>query len=177
MSELRKDTAYVNRKNEMEYLKKYINDKPEHILFLQGPKSSGKTTLIYKFLNEIKKEQKIDVKHFNLRQFLIYNYKDFLRCFFEIDYSKSKEDVKEKREYDLKVFKMSVEVLKGMDSGELEPFKVMEKELQKNVDKGIKNLIIIDELQSLQDIYINGQRLLINEMFNFFVSMTKEIHL
>ncbi len=41
---------------------------------------------------------------------------DFLQAFFEIDYSKAKEDVKEKREYNLKVFKLTTEILKGQET-------------------------------------------------------------
>ena len=97
--------------------------------------------------------------------------------FFVIDYYKSKEDVKEKREYNLKVFKLSTEVLKGLETKELDPFAVMKKELEKLANKGVNPLIIIDELQALENIYINGQRELIKELFNFFVSITTESHL
>ena len=53
----------------------------------------------------------------------------------------------------------------------------MEIELLKLVKKGIKPVIIIDELQALDEIYLNGERRLITELFNFFVAMTKESHL
>ncbi|MGL4943357.1 MAG: ATP-binding protein [Thermoguttaceae bacterium] len=42
---------------------------------------------------------------------------------------------------------------------------------------GVRPIIIIDELQALEGIYLNGQRELLKEMFNFFVAMTKESHL
>jgi len=171
--------AFINREKELEYLKDYINKEPAEILFLHGPKSSGKTTLLYKFLEEMEKKQKLDVKFLNLRKVLIANYSDFIRIFFGMDYSRTKEDVKEKREYDFKFFKLSVEVLKGMENGELDPFIVMEKEFLKLKKKGIKSVVIIDELQALEDVYLNGgkERALIIELFNFFVAMTKESHL
>jgi hypothetical protein len=53
----------------------------------------------------------------------------------------------------------------------------MEIELKKLVKKGKRPIIIIDELQALEDIYMNGQRELLKELFNFFVAMTKESHL
>jgi AAA+ ATPase superfamily predicted ATPase len=178
--EYRKDVAFINRLGELKYLGDYINIRPESILFLHGPKSSGKTTLLYKFFEKIEKEQKLDVKFLNLRKKLIGNYKDFIRIFFGIDYSRSKEDVKEKREYNLfKFFKLSVEELKGLESGELDPFEIMEKEFLKQNQKGIKSIVIIDELQAIDHIYMsNGKdRQLIIELFNFFVAMTKESHL
>ncbi|NIM17603.1 MAG: AAA family ATPase [Candidatus Aminicenantes bacterium] len=177
--EYRKDVAFINREKELAFLKSCIDERSESILFLHGPKSSGKTTLLYKFFNQIEKEQKMDVKFLNLRKVLIGNYKDFLEMFFGVDYSRSKEDVKEKREYDFKFFKLSVEVLKGIKQGELDPFFIMEKEFIRLNKKGIKPVLIIDELQALDNIYLNNgrDRQLIIELFNFFVAMTKESHL
>ena len=100
--------------------------------------------------------------------------KSFLRAFFEL---KSSEQVKETRQYDLKVFKLSVETIKGLESKDLDPFIVMKRELGKINKKGKRPVIIIDELQALDEIYFNGGRELPNEMFNFFVAMTKESHL
>jgi AAA+ ATPase superfamily predicted ATPase len=178
--EYKKDVAFIYRERELKYLRDYIDIRPESILFLHGPKSSGKTTLLYKFFDQIQKEQKLDVKFLNLREKLIGNYKEFIRIFFGIDYSRSKEDVKEKREYNLfKFFKLSVEVLKGLNSGELDPFEIMKREFIKLTEKKIKPVIIIDELQAIDHIYMNNgdDRQVIIELFNFFVAMTKESHL
>lgn len=172
-----KQPAFINREKEMGFLKQWITEKPENILFIYGPKSSGKTTLLYKFTREHLVGGRWDVKHFNLREILIANYKDFIQVFFEIDYSRSKEDVKEKREYDLKVFKLTTEVLKGLERKELDPFVIMKRELTKLTSRGIRPVIIIDELQALEGIYMNSQRELIKELFNFFVAITKESHL
>jgi len=178
--EYRKYSAFINRKVELGFLKNQIDEEPESILFIHGPKSSGKTTLLYRFFEQIQKEQRLDIKFLNLRKKLTGNYKDFIRIFFGIDYSRSKEDVKEKREYNLfKFFKLSVEVLKGLESGELDPFEIMEKEFLKQNHKGIKPVVIIDELQAIDHIYMNNgkDRQVIIELFNFFVAMTKESHL
>ena len=172
-----KRPAFINRKKELDFLKQWITEQPENILFLYGPKSSGKTTLIDKFIIENLTNSQWDVKHFNLREIFIINYKDFIQAFFEVDYSRSKEDVKEKREYNLKVFKLTTEVLKGLRSKELDPFVVMKKELIKQTAKEVRPVIVIDELQALQGIYMNSQRELIKELFNFFVAITKESHL
>jgi AAA+ ATPase superfamily predicted ATPase len=135
----KKDVAFVNREDELNYLRGYINSRPESILFIHGPKSSGKTTLLYKFFEKIESEQKLDVKFLNLRGKLIVHYKDFIHIFFGIDYSKSKEDIKEKREYSIfNFFKLSVEVLKGMESGVFNPFEIMKTEFLKFQRQGIR---------------------------------------
>ena len=172
--------TFINRCRELKFLENYVNEEPQSLLFLHGPKSSGKTTLLFKFLKEIKKKQELDVKFLNLREKLISNYKDFIRLFFGIDYSKSKNDVKEKREYSLfNFFKLSVEALKGMENGELDPFEVMKAEFIKFNRKGVKPVVIIDELQALSKVYIDNDkdRELVIALFNFFVAMTKESHL
>lgn len=171
------EPAFINRKKEIDFLYNWISERPKSILFVYGPKSSGKTTLLYKFVNENLNDKKYDVKFYNLREIFITNYRDFLQAFFDIDYSKSKDDVKELRQYDLKVFKLSVESLKGLENKKLDPFVVMKKELDKLNKQGIKPLIIIDELQALANVYMNGQRELLKELFNFFVAITKEAHL
>ena len=172
-----KEPAFINRKEELEYLNSWISQRPDNILFLFGPKSSGKTTLIMKFIEKSINMKGFDIKHFNLREIFIGNYSDFIQAFFEIKYPKSKEDIKEKREYNLKLFKLSKEVLKSLEEKTLDPFVVMKKELVKISEKGKRSIIMIDELQALDDIYLNGQRELLKELFNFFVAITKESHL
>jgi hypothetical protein len=169
--------AFINRTSELAFLKGWIAEKPENILFMYGPKSGGKTTLLYKFVTEHLSDGRYDLKHINLREILINQYQDFVRAFFEHDYSKEKEDVKEKREYNLHVFKLTVEAFKGVETKELDPFVIMKAELRKLVAHGIRPVIIIDELQALEGIYLNGQREILKELFNFFVAMTKEAHL
>lgn len=172
-----KEPAFINRKQELGYLEQWISEKPDNLLFIFGPKSSGKTTLLTEFINRNLPDSNYDIKHFNLRKIFIVNYQHFIQTFFSLDYSKAKEDVKERRQYNLKVFQLTVDTLKGLEQKNLDPFVVMEKELEKTVAQGIRPVIIIDELQALEGIYFNGQRELLKELFNFFVAMTKESHL
>ena len=172
-----KEPAFINRKQELGYLEQWISEKPDNLLFIFGPKSSGKTTLLSEFINRNLPDSSYDIKHFNLRKIFIVNYQHFIQTFFSLDYSKAREDVKERRQYNLKVFQLTVDTLKGLKQKNLDPFAVMEKELEKTVAAGIRPVIIIDELQALEGIYFNGQRELLQELFNFFVAMTKESHL
>jgi len=169
--------AFINRKKELNYLMDWTNRKPNEILFIYGPKSSGKTTLLMKFIEFNLNDKHYNIKHFNLRKVLIGNYIDFIQAFFEVDFSNASQEIKQRSEYSLKVFKLSKEIKQSLEKKILDPFVVMEKELQKIVKKGKRPIIIIDELQALEDIYMNGQKELLKELFNFFVAMTKESHL
>ena len=63
----KQDIAFINRERELAYLGNFIDKRPNEILFLHGPKSSGKTTLLYRFFDRIQREQRLDVKLVNLR--------------------------------------------------------------------------------------------------------------
>jgi len=171
-----KEPAFINRQKELKYFSAWIDQRPENILFIHGPKSSGKTTLLMKFIEKIGQNKNFDIKFFNLRKLLIINYTNFIQTFFEVDVQRSKSDVKEKKEYNLKVFKLTREVVKGLEEKKYDPFIVMDKELHDLCKKGKRPVIIIDELQALDNIYMNGQRELLKELFNFFVAITKESH-
>ena len=95
-----KEPAFVNWEDDLAYLETWISVKPENILFLYGPKSSGKTTLIYRFIDQNLSNGMYDIKHFNLRELLLVNYESFLRIFFELNLS---DQIKETRQYDLKL--------------------------------------------------------------------------
>ncbi len=169
--------AFINRQYELDFLRAFIQDTPNRLLFMYGPKSSGKTTLLFKFVEEIENNPKYNIMFFNLRKMLIVNYSDFIRVFFTVAENLPASESKTRYEYDLKVFKLSYESIEKIEKKEYDPFIVMEAELIKMRNKGIVPIIIIDELQALSEIYFNGQRELLKELFNFFVAMTKESHL
>jgi len=90
---------FINRKAELNYLHGAINRTPNEILFIYGPKSSGKTTLLMKFIELNLNEKHYNIKHLNLRKVLIVNYIDFIQAFFEVDYSSLPKEVKQRSEY------------------------------------------------------------------------------
>jgi AAA+ ATPase superfamily predicted ATPase len=174
----RKDVAFINRENELAFLKGYLDERPESILFIHGPKSSGKTTLLYKFLEDIRKEQRLDVKFMDLRETFTDVYEDFLKTLFRVE---TKGEKKEKLESNINIgfFKINASVEKEILKKRADPFKVMKAEFLALTGKGIKPVLIIDELQALEKVYLNNdkERQLITALFNFFVAMTKQSHL
>jgi len=176
--EYRKDVAFINREQELKYLKDYIDIRPESILFLHGPKSSGKTTLLYKFFDQVQKEQKLEVKFLDLRKTFTNVYEDFLKSFFHIE---TRGEKKESLASNVNIgfFKIDAAVERKILEKRADPFKVMEAELVDLTRQGIKPVLIIDELQALDKIYLDNdkERQLITALFNFFVAMTKQAHL
>jgi len=177
----RQYVAFINRETELRDLRLFIDKEPSEILFIHGPKSSGKTTL--KLVEQLEKEQKIDVKFLNLREVSTefsddYNYRDFLHMLFSVE-DKSDRKGKLSAGINVGVFKIDSEIDRKIKERRIEPFKIMKQEFIRLRKKGIKPILIIDELQTLDKIYMNNgrDRRLIIELFNFFVALTKESHL
>ncbi|MGL4943968.1 MAG: ATP-binding protein [Thermoguttaceae bacterium] len=168
--------AFINRKDELAYLHNRVVGDPRRILFVFGPKSSGKTTLLYKFAAECLEKKEFDVKYFNLREILIVQYKDFIQHFFGLVPDK-KESKETRMSVDFKLFGVERKTLTELENNKINPFMIMKRQLQKLNAEGLRPIIIIDELQALEGIYMKRQRLLLTEVFNFFVAMTKESHL
>ena len=109
--EYKKEPAFINRQLEINYLKDWIAQRPEHLLFFYGPKSSGKTTLIYKFIEGfLSDESEFSVKLFNLREVLIVNYDDFLQRFFTLEDPQEKDST-QTRQYAFTLSESQIEYI------------------------------------------------------------------
>jgi len=139
--EYKNEPAFINRQEEISYLKKWMEERPNQILIFFGPKSSGKTTLIYKFVEGfLCDESKFSVKLFNLREVLIVNYENFLQRFFALEDPQEK-DSSQTRQYNLKVFQLTVQTQQKIKDKQLDPFDVMEAELKAFNSKGINSTL------------------------------------
>lgn len=47
---------FYNREKELNYLKNYVQLEPNSILFVYGPKSSGKSTVMLRVIEELSKK-------------------------------------------------------------------------------------------------------------------------
>jgi len=172
---------FWNREKEIKWLKKYLKTEPNAILFIYGPKSSGKSTLLQKVVKELPKN-KFKYYWYDLREEAITTYSSVLRLFF-----KEKGWLKRMLEFASEVvkvnygaFEMSGGNLAKILRGDLNPFSEMRRVLEKDRKDGINPVLVFDELQKLKEIYLNSpnnQRPLINELFNFFVRLTKVLHI
>ena len=171
---------FWDREKEKKWLKHYLLTEPNAILFVYGPKSSGKTTLLMKVVEELP-EDKFIYYWFDLRGKLLSSYKDVIDVFFLDEESyRELEEITEKVEGGImSFFKVSVKRKEKIERRKIDAFEYMERVLKKHVQEGKKPVIVFDELQKLKDIYLNGgsQRPLIKELFNFFVRLTKVLHL
>ena len=187
---------FVDREREEQFLLNRFQQEPGKILFIYGPKSSGKTTLMeYIIENILEKNKKIYVNYVNFRRYAIVNYKDFLDIYFQPIREEQKSwltKVMERLPLSLGLFKgsaslpvkgvsfgLNIELYNQLQKNEVDPFVVL-LDILRNIKEKRTPILILDEVQTLQDIYMNGEikkRHLLTEFLNFLVSLTKETHL
>ena len=187
---------FVDREKEENWLLERLSQEPEKILFIYGPKSSGKTTLMeYLVENILEKDDRLYVNYVNFRGYAIVNYKDFLDIYFKPIREEQKSwlsRVMEKLPLNLGLFRgsaslpvkgvsfgLNIELYNQLRNNEVDPFVVL-MDILRNIKAKRQPVLILDEVQTLQDIYMNGEikkRHLLTEFFNFLVRLTKETHL
>ena len=189
---------YVDREREERFLLGRLNNRePTGLLFIYGPKSSGKTTFIEYIVEErLRRDERFYVNYVNFRRYAIVNYDSFLNIYFKPITEKNKGMLARMRDT-LRVavsglkgevsipehgvnYMISFDLYSALQERNLDPFDLMFDVLRKLRDKGKIPVLIIDEVQELRDIYMNGerkQRYLLTEFFKFLVGLTKETHL
>jgi len=188
---------FFNRKKELDDLKKLLSFEPNLIYFVYGPINSGKTTLINEVIKDLNDEYV--AFYIDLRAHFISKYDEFIRVLFDAS-SYDNKNIK-KLDKTLRVLLLACyrkrfikDLLMDMPHslGGIPIPKTLLNELLNenksedvfeyilNVFKNLKNngkkpILIIDELQVIEDLKINGY--LIYKLFNFFISLTKQRHL
>ena len=174
----------IDRENDMSFLLEWFEKVPDEILWIYGPKSSGKTTLIeYVVENELfedfwkfKPKKNYWIRYMNLREYLISSYDSFIEAFVKPTPEKSKKTEEINARINIGIFEIEGKKLEEVRERKRDLFKVMAGELQ-DIAKNKRVILIIDEIQTLQEIYMNGDRELLKEFLNFCVRLTKELHL
>ena len=179
MTRFKIDVTFINRENEMAELSNYLEGRPNAILFLYGPKSSGKTTLMYRLFERMETEKRYNINFLNLREIFLTSYDDFIDAFFKSSNSEKGLKTGPRRQYSLfGLFKLDAFTEKMLKKRREDPFLIMKREFQRLVKKGIHPVVIIDEFHKLDGLYLpDKQKRLMVELMNFFVAMTKESHL
>jgi len=166
---------FYDRERELNYLKTYVQLLPNSILFVHGPKSSGKSTVMLKVIEELKDRDDLVFFYYDLRKYSTPTKEEFLNIFFE---KGEKKYLYNKLEIDLKIFKFGVEENFDFNNVSLNNvFAKINEDINAVVEEGKRPILIIDELQKLKSIYFNGSKSLLNELFNLFVHLTKVRHL
>jgi len=178
-----KRIEFHDREEEKQEIRSILDAEPSLITFVYGPINSGKTTLITHLIEELPDDYV--VFYINLRTKFLASYDDFIESLFEMELEtdrtvkKGKEALAElvsgvtkvtgipiTREFIDYVFK---------DNKPKNAFSYMLKLFEEVKKSGKQPVLVLDELQKIGDVKMNGS--LIYELFNFFIDLTKELHL
>ncbi|RZN34933.1 MAG: ATP-binding protein [Methanosarcinales archaeon] len=175
------EVTFHNREPEIKEVMNILRMKPRLITFMYGPINSGKTELISHLTGELPDEYL--PFYVNLRGRFITGYEDFLNVLFEIDEGGAIDNISEYAKsilQDLKIVSgipipvnLFEQIFERKDKSK-DVFRYIERFFTEVSKKRIP-VLIIDELQVIGDMKING--LLVYKLFNFFVRLTKELHL
>ncbi|XRO76684.1 ATP-binding protein [Methanocaldococcus sp. 10A] len=172
---------FFDREKEINKIISIIEGEPNFIYFVFGPINSGKTALINEVINNRLDRNKYVVFYINLRGIFISKYEEFIEVLFE-EYIEDKKPLEV-----IKSIIKDIPVISGIPIPKNTLNELLDKKSPKNVFKYITNILleiksqgkqpilIIDELQKIGDMKING--FLIYELFNYFINLTKELHL
>ena len=188
-------SKFINRIKEREYIKNYLDSNPEQILWIYWPKSTWKTTLMAKIIEDL--EDDFLVSSVNYRRMAIIDYKTFIYRMYEdskeiwnsVDsvaeatikfYKEEYQEYKRKSEINFWFGKVSTEIRKDLENKFYDPFDYAIKVFEKIRQKWYKPVLVFDEIQELKDLYMDDnsdRRPILKELFKFCIALTKELHL
>ena len=177
-----KRIEFHNREPETKEIMDILDSEPSLVTFIYGPINSGKTALVNHLIDRLPDDYK--VFYINLRGRFISNYDDFIKVLFDVEREARYERIKKFLKPVAAVLPESYNgipipkdtFLKLFKEKEVEDaFVYIETVLMAFYESGRSPVLIIDELQVIGDMKIDGH--LIYKLFNFFVRLTKELHL
>lgn len=180
---------FYNREDEQQKLLALLKMEPSLVYFVYGPINSGKTNLMNRVLDRLPEETV--PFYVNLRRRNVSSSDDFLNTLFSVDRKSKFESI---REYAREALKGGADIVKQTtgvpipvkifdllfrteENGE-DVFQYLEEFFRTLVhEKKLKPVFVLDELQMLKEIVKKKGSPLLDNLFNFFVGMTKATHL
>jgi len=181
MNEMSK-IEFHNREREKKEIMSILKTEPTLITFIYGPINSGKTELMNFLIKNHHESYK--VFYINLRGRFIRDYDEFIKVLFDVEHEARYGRIKEFLKPIVSVLPESYYgipipkdiFLKLFKEKEIEDaFVYIETVLKAFYKNGYAPVLVIDELQVIGDLKVD--ELLIYKLFNFFVRLTKELHL
>ncbi len=178
------EIEFHDREKEIREIMRILNSRPDLITFVYGPINSGKSSLMDEVVRKLPDDYV--VFFIDLRAHVVTNIDEFYDVLFSYEIG-LKRKITKSSDVISSILSSTVKFYSGFPLPENLISKVLKKDKPKNAFTYIFSIlqelkskdkipvIILDELQVIGDLKING--LLIYELFNFFVTITKRHHL
>ncbi len=171
---------FYDREKEIRDLLNMIRQEPNLITFIYGPINSGKTVLMQHLIENVLPEEYVAF-YINLRGEEVTREEEFYEILFET--YEERGDFFDRIISRLPKISFGIPIPFGTfrlmferrDKDYRGVFRYIIKTLQKLKEKGLKPIIIFDELQVIKNIKVNEP--LIYRVFNLFIRLTKELKL
>jgi len=168
--------VFIGREREIGWMRLYLEHEANKILAVTGKANCGKTALMQEVMKRLAKTHTFF--YLDLRESFVSNASDFLRALLELVGDVVRKSSKEL----LAVLNLPLLGKFGIeyrDKKEVagETLTVLLKELKKGLKDKKNPVLVIDELQVLKELYVNGDKKLIDRLLEFFISLTKHQHL
>ncbi|KAF5410578.1 MAG: ATP-binding protein [Euryarchaeota archaeon] len=177
-----RNIEFHDRVKELKEIRAILNSRPTLITFVYGPINSGKTELINNLMKNLPETQK--VFYINLRGRFVSNYGEFIKVLFDVEHEERYGRIKEFLKPIVNVLPESyhgIPIPKDMflklfkEKDVEDAFVYIETVLRAFCESDHAPVLVIDELQVMGDLKVDD--LLIYKLFNFFIRLTKELHL
>ena len=178
------EIEFHNREKEIGEIMQILNSRPDLVTFVYGPINSGKSSLMDEVVKRV--PENFVTFFIDLRAHVVTSVEEFYDILFSYELG-LKRKITKFSDVISSIVSSAVRVYSGFPLPENLISKVLERDKPKNAFTYIFNVlqelksngktpvIILDELQVISDLKIDGP--LIYELFNFFVTITKRHHL
>ena len=164
---------FYDREEELNTIERLLSYPPNLITFVYGPINSGKSAVMLKLIERAKN---CVFFYIDLRLHMISRYNDFLRVLFEVHSPHTLRKFLEDLPKSIGGIPIPKKLLEDIFVGKREDvFEYIVEVFERIRDRGKTPVLVLDELQKIGDLKIDSE--LIYELFNFFVSVTKQRHL
>ncbi len=185
--EVKEIPEFVDRKKELREFKALLSGRPNLVYFVYGPINSGKTALLMKVFEELPEDYR--VFYINFRWKYVASVEDLFEVLFEVKEGEFREGLREvikellksaaggiKKFYGIPISERVFDLL--FRKGKIKNiFSYLENVFEVVKEEGKQPVFILDEMQSIKGVINTAGKPVIEELFNFFVGMTKERHL
>ena len=163
--------VFIGREREIGWMRLYLEHEANKILAVTGKANCGKTALMQEVMKRLAKTHTF--YYVDLRFYHILHAQDLALVLYKMFYPEKLYE-----EVAVKIGPFEIKLEEKVNAVEIANFlNALFDEITVNLKKVKNPVLVVDELQVLKELYVNGEKKLIDRLMEFFISLTKHQHL